>query len=124
MKTIAVVKLNRGAWMDYREQLIRKHRMDGSLVSYSDENLVTNDTTYLVKIIPVNVNFLDPLIGFEGNADALDMLTFINSVRDKLLKDYMPSQPEPTSEEIAPELPTAVTIKPTMPIKPEQTDEV
>lgn len=92
MKTIAVVKLNKGAWLDYRENLIQEHKSKGTLVSYSDENVITSDVTYVVKIIPVNTNFLDPLLGFEGNADVTDLLTFINSVYARIHQYTPPAQ--------------------------------
>lgn len=77
-KTIAVVKLNRGAWMEFREQLIARFNEEKCLDTYSDEFVrKTDGTTYVVKIIPVHPNFLDPLVGFEGACDAADMDRFI-----------------------------------------------
>lgn len=90
MQTKAIVKLNQGSWFEHREKLIQQFKAEGTLDTYSDEWVRTKDTIYKVIIIPVNSNFLDPLIGFEGMADASDLLRFIDNARNTLLKDYIP----------------------------------
>lgn len=100
-KTIAILKLNRGAWMEFREKLIARFTEEKSLDTYSDEFVrKTDGTTYVVKIITVHPNFLDPLIGFENACDATDMQRFINKVQDQL-REYTtlrvnadPNEPE------------------------------
>lgn len=88
MKTIAVIKLNRGAWIDYRDKLIQKFKAEGSLDTYSDDFVRTHDATYWGKIIPVTASFLDPLLGFEGRCEGSDLVKFMKTVMAKIEQEY------------------------------------
>lgn len=89
-KTVAIVKLNRGAWEAYREELITKFKAEGTLDTYSDEMVRTKDTTYLVKIVKVDPYLLDPILGFEGRCDVTDLKRFLDHQMEQL-KPYLPA---------------------------------
>ena len=100
-KTVAIVKLNRGAGEAYRDELIAKFRAEGTLDTYSDEMVRTNDTTYLVKIVKVDPYLLDPILGFEGRCDVTDLKRFLDKQMEQL-KPYLPTEvsttPDPEKE--------------------------
>lgn len=87
-KTIAIAKLNRASWEAYRDELIVKFRAAGTLETYSDDMVRTNDTTYVVKYVKVDPYLLDPLLGFEGRCDAKDLKTFMDRQMEQL-KSYL-----------------------------------